>query len=154
MFRMRTGAKLVHIPYKGTGPAVADVVAGHLPAIFAGTAAIVQVRAGKTRMLAVTSEKRLAEIPDVPTFAELGLRDLTTTTWFGLSGPAGMSRDIVTRLNNEVRSALNDPDSVAKLDPLGIVNVGSTPERFAAYLREEIDFVGGIVNRLGIKPEQ
>ncbi len=149
LFRLRTGANLVHIPYKGTGPAVADVVAGHLPAMFAGTSAIAQVRAGKTRMLAVTKEKRLAEIPDVPTFAELGLRELTTTTWFGLSGPPAMPRDIVSRLNSEVRIALALPDMREKLDADGIEINNLDSDGFTAFVRSETERWGPIARAAG-----
>ena len=111
-------------------------------------------RCRQLRALAVTGARRTPIAPELPTVAEAALPGYAVEAWFGLLAPAGMPAPLAERISNEVRSALNDPDSVAKLDPLGIVNVGSTPERFAAYLREEIDFVGGIVNRLGIKPEQ
>ena len=77
----------------------------------------------------------------------------TLTSWWGLLAPANLPRPLAERISTEVRNALNDPESVSKLDPLGIVNVGSTPEKFSAFLKEEIDFVGGIASRLGIKPE-
>jgi tripartite-type tricarboxylate transporter receptor subunit TctC len=149
LFRLKTGANLVHIPYKGSGPAVADVVAGHLPATFTGTSAIVQVRAGKTRMLAVTTEKRLAEIADVPTFAEQGLRDLTTATWFGLSGPPAMPRDIVTRLNSEVRIALALPDVREKLGADGIEMNNLDSEGFTAFVRSETERWGPVAKAAG-----
>ena len=149
LFRLKTGAHMVHIPYKGSGPAVADVVAGHLPATFTGTSAIAQVRAGKTRMLAVTTERRLPEIADVPTFSELGLRELTTATWFGLSGPPGLPKEIVVRLNNEVRKALALPDVREKLAADGIEINNLDSEGFTAYLRSEIDRWGPIAGSLG-----
>ena len=118
MFRQRTGAPLVHIPYKGGGPAIADVAAGHVLTSFSTiAAALPQVKAGKARFLAITAEKRLPELPDVPTFAELGMKDLTAITWFGLSGPAGLARDIVVKLNGEVRQALAQADVREKLGP-------------------------------------
>ena len=149
LFRQRSGANMVHIPYKGSGPAVADVVAGHLPATFTGTSAVAQVRAGKTRMLAVTSEKRMIEVPEVPTFAEIGLRELTTATWFGLSGPAAMQRDIVFRLNTEVRNAMNLPDVREKLGPDGIEPNNMDADAYTVFMRSEIEKWGPVARTLG-----
>ena len=149
LFRLRTGANMVHIPYKGSGPAVADVVGGHLAATFTGTSAIAQVRAGKTRMLAVTAEKRMAEIPDVPSFAEIGLRELTTATWFGLSGPAAMPRELVARLNSEVRQSLLLPDVREKLGADGIEPNSLDAEGFTAFVRSETERWGPIAKAIG-----
>ena len=140
MFRQRTGAPLVHIPYKGGGPAIADVAAGHVLTSFSTiAAALPQVKAGKARFLAITAEKRLPELPDVPTFAELGMKDLTAITWFGLSGPAGLARDIVVKLNGEVRQALAQADVREKLGPEGIESNNLDPEAFTAFVRAEIE---------------
>jgi tripartite-type tricarboxylate transporter receptor subunit TctC len=140
MFRVRTGTNLVHVPYKGGGPAVADVVAGHVLTSFSTVAAgLPQVKAGKTRFLAISAEKRLPDIPDVPTFAELGMKDLTAITWFGLSGPAGMPRDIVARLNTEVRAALALQDVREKLAPEGIEANSLDADAFTAFMRAEIE---------------
>ncbi len=106
MFRAETGAILTHIPYKGAAPAIADLVAGHVPATFTTlSTAAPQIKAGKARALAITAERRLPDFPDVPTFAELGYRDLVATTWFSLSGPPGLPQPIVMLLNAEVRRA-------------------------------------------------
>jgi tripartite-type tricarboxylate transporter receptor subunit TctC len=140
MFRQRTGASLVHIPYKGGGPAVADVVAGHVPTSFSTiAAALPQVKAGKARFLAITAAKRLPDLPDVPTFDELGMKELTAITWFGLSGPAGMPRDIVGKLNAEVRAALALPDVREKLGPEGIETNSLDADAFTAFVRSEIE---------------
>jgi tripartite-type tricarboxylate transporter receptor subunit TctC len=149
LFRQKTGANLTHIPYKGAAPAVADVVAGHLPASFTGTFALPQAKAGKIRYLAITGKHRLAEIPDVPTFGELGMKELTTTTWFGLSGPAGMPRDIVTKLNLATRAALKLPDVREKLEREGTEADDLDPEGFAAFVKSELDLWGPIARSLG-----
>lgn len=149
LFRQRTGANMVHIPYKGAGPAVADVVAGHLPATFTGTSGVAQVRAGKTRMLAVTAGKRMPEVPDVPTFAEIGLRELTTATWFGVSGPAAMPREIVFRLNAEVRNAMVLPDVREKLGLDGIEPNHLDSDAYTAFVRAEIEKWGPVARTLG-----
>jgi tripartite-type tricarboxylate transporter receptor subunit TctC len=140
MFRRRAGLNLVHVPYKGGGPAVADVVAGHVLVSFSTVAAaLAQVKAGKARFLAITAEQRLPDIPDVPTFAELGMPELTAITWFGLSGPAGMPRDIVNRLNAEVRAALAQQDVRDKLGSEGIEPNTLDADAFTAFVRSEIE---------------
>ena len=124
----------------GGGPAIADVAAGHVLTSFSTiAAALPQVKAGKARFLAITAEKRLPELPDVPTFAELGMKDLTAITWFGLSGPAGLARDIVVKLNGEVRQALAQADVREKLGPEGIESNNLDPEAFTAFVRAEIE---------------
>ena len=145
------------MPYSSSGLSQvwADLIAGRVQLFFPSYANLRQLLPEKkVKALAVFSESRYRHEPNVPSIREAMPDYQALTSWWGLLAPAGMPAPLAERISNEVRSALNDPDSVAKLDPLGIVNVGSTPERFAAYLREEIDFVGGIVNRLGIKPEQ
>jgi tripartite-type tricarboxylate transporter receptor subunit TctC len=146
LFRIRTGVDLVHVPYKGGGPAVADVVAGHVPSSFSTVqAASPFVRSGKARFLALTSEKRLADFPDVPTFAELGQPELTAITWFGLSGPAGMPRAVVNRLNQEVRTALVNAEVRQKLSPDGIEPNDLNADAFTKFVQSEIERWGPIV---------
>lgn len=150
LFRQRTGANLVHVPYKGGGPAVADVVAGHVLCSFSTVqAASPFVRSGKTRFLALSSENRLKDFPDVPTFAELGQPELTAITWFGLSGPAGMPRPVVNRLNAEVRDALHQPDVRQKLSADGIEPNNLDAEAFTAFVRKEIERWGPLAKALG-----
>lgn len=139
LFKSLTGARLLHIPYNGGGPAVADLVAGHIPSAFTSLGAISQhLRAGKARALAISSSKRAESFPSVPTFAELGYKELTATTWFGLSGPAGLPRPIVTRLNAQVRNALAQPDIRAILLADGIEADDLDAEDFTQFFRAEI----------------
>lgn len=115
-FRQVTNLNLVHISYKGAGPAVADVAANQVPAAFITlTTAAGNIKAGKLRPLAVTSAQRLPDFPDVPTFKELGYPQLTGTTWFSLSGPAGMDAQLVEKLNRAVRQALQSPEGQKEL---------------------------------------
>jgi tripartite-type tricarboxylate transporter receptor subunit TctC len=139
LFGQKSGAKLVPVPYKGGGPAVADVVGNQIQASLTTLgAAAGQVRAGRLRVLALTSAKRLADYPDIPTFSEQGLPELTASTWFGLSGPAGMPKAIVARLNREVRTAMAQPDIQSKFRADGIEANDFDPGAFTAYVRAEI----------------
>jgi tripartite-type tricarboxylate transporter receptor subunit TctC len=133
------GIQLTHVPYKGAALAVADVVAGHLPAS-SNTLATAgpQIRAGKLRALALTAPKRLAEYPDVPTFAELGYPQLVATTWFSLSGPAALPPEVVTRLNAEVRRALQSPELRERLRLDGAEPNDLDPAAFTEFVRAEI----------------
>ncbi len=150
LFGQLTGLNLVHVPYKGGAPAIADVVAGH---VLSGFSTVVPaspfVRAGKARFLAFTSENRLNDFPDVPTFAELGQPELTTITWFGLSGPAGMPHPIVNRLNAQVRDALQQPDVRQRLAADGIGPNNMDAETFTAFFRKEIERWRPLAKALG-----
>lgn len=140
IFREQTGVKLVHVPYKGGGPAMGDLVAGHVPAVFVTLGgASANVRAGKARPLAITAEKRLPDYPELATFAESGYRELSATTWFGLSGPAGIPRNIVNRLNAEVRAILVLPDVREKLHAEGMEPNDLDADAFTAFIKLEIE---------------
>lgn len=139
LFRMRTSANMVHIPYKGARIALVDLVAGHIPAAFITlTTAASQLKAGKVRALAHSANRRLQEIAGVPTFAESGYPDLVATTWFSLSGPAGMQANLVARLNREIRDMLASPDIRQRLAADGIEPNDLDPQAFTAFLRAEI----------------
>lgn len=132
------GVSMIHVPYRGSGPAIADLLAGHIQVAtlaLAGTAA--NIRAGKMRPLAITAAKRLAELPDVPTFGELGLKDMTALTWFTLSGPAGMPADVVASLNAETRRALAAPENRERLRADGIEPNDMDAATLAAFVRAE-----------------
>lgn len=140
MLRATAGGRMLHAPYKGGGQAVGDLVAGHIPSAVVTLGPSAQfVRAGKLRLLAVTSAKRLADFPAVPTFIELGYKDLVATTWFGVSGPAGLPAAIVAKLNNEVRLVLSLVEIRERLLPDGIEPGDLDVETFNAFFRTEID---------------
>jgi len=133
----RAGIKLTHVPYRGA-VAVTDLLAGAVHCQFATTPSVIQlVRAGKLRALAVTSLARIASAPEVPTVDESGLPGFQSSTWFGLVGPAGLPRDIVAKLHNEIVRMLKDPALHEKLVQQGADPVGSTPEEFGAFMRAE-----------------
>ena len=139
VFKKLAGIEMTHIPYKGGGPSVADLIAGHVPAASTTlSSAATQIRAGKARGLAVSAAARLHDHPDIPTFSEMGYPELVATIWFGLSGPAGLPQDIVQRLNTEVRRALQLPDVRERLRPEGIEPGNLDPQQYTAFVAEEL----------------
>ena len=150
LFRQRAKIDIVHVPYKGASIAVVDIVAGHIHAISTTlTTASAQIRAGRVRALAISSESPLADYPGVPTFRDAGYRDVVGTVWFSLSGPAGMPADIVNRLNGEVRKILELPDVRERLRPDGILPNQLDPKAFSGYIIAELKRWGPIVRASG-----
>ena len=153
-FLMKTGLKMEHIPYRGAGPAMGDLVAGHVPlgsTTFSTAAA--PIRAGALKPLAVTAAQRLPTIPDIPTFAELGWPDMVGTVWFGLSGPAGMPAAVVERLNRETIRALSTPAARERLARDAITTQPLTPVEFARFVEAEIAVWGPVAKASGAQPE-
>jgi len=140
LFAQKSGANLTPVPYKGGGPALADLAGNQLPAAFVtlGPSAPM-IRAGKVRSLGLTTSKRLPEFPDLPTFAEGGYADMQAITWFGISGPAGMPRTLAVRLNQEMRAALLEPDVRERLRPEGVEPNDLDVDAFTAFVRSEIE---------------
>jgi len=138
LLQSMAGLDTVHVPYKGGGPAIADALSGQTDFIFVNPVAVLaQVRAGKLNALAVTSKKRLAILPDVPTFEEVGYPGLLSSTFYGLLGPAGLPREIVMRLNAAVVAAVARKELADHLVALGYEMESNTPEQFAAFLRDD-----------------
>ena len=139
LFRMRTGANLVHIPYKGAALAMVDLAGGHIPACFNTlTTAAPHIKSTRARPLAHSAAKRLTLFPEVPTFVENGYKDLVATTWFSLSGPAGMPAAIVRRLNAAVREALAAPELRERLAAEGIEPNDLDADGFTRFVRAEV----------------
>ncbi|HKU96421.1 MAG TPA: tripartite tricarboxylate transporter substrate binding protein [Vineibacter sp.] len=154
LFKARTGADIQHVPYKGGGPALVDVAAGHVQMLFGNmSSALPQAQAGRVRAMAVTSPKRSPAAPDVPTIAESGVPGYDMYEWNALLAPAGTPAAVIARLQQEAAKALRLPDVVARLATLGAEPVGSTPEAFAAFLRTELAKWADIVKTAGIKVE-
>jgi tripartite-type tricarboxylate transporter receptor subunit TctC len=152
-FKMRSGLYIVNIPYRGTAPALADVLSGQVGLMFAPIAgAQPQVRAGKLRALAVTSAKRLPAFPDVPAIAEV-LPGFESSAWFGLFGPARMSADLKHRYNEAARQTISRPDLRKRLEQEGLQLAGNSPEEFAAFVESEIKRWALVVKYSGAKPE-
>ncbi len=154
LLQQRTGTKMTNVPYRGAAQAVADLMGGHIPAAsMTLTSAAGQIKAGAVRGIAITSAQRVPEFPDIPTYAELGFPELTATTWFALSGPAGLPADIVTRLNAEVIKALQQPDIRQRLDREAIHAEPLSPAQFTAFVQAEINRWTPIAKASGAKPE-
>ena len=138
LFMQRAGVRLTHVPYKGAGPAVQDLLGGRVPVMFLDLATGgPHIKAGKLKALAVASPQRIAPMPDVPTIGESGFPGFVAWAWQGLSAPAATPREIVARLNAEFAKAINDPAVRPRIVEAGIEPLQSTPEEFAAYARSE-----------------
>lgn len=154
LFKQLAGVRMQHVPYKGASGAIADLVAGHITvASTTLSTAASQIHGGKARALALSSEARLPDYPNVPTYAELGYPELIATVWFSLSGPAGMPADIVQRLNAEVRKALDAPDTRQRLRPEGIAPGTLGAAEFTAFLQAELKRWAPVVKASGAKTD-
>ena len=152
LLNMTAQIKLQAVPYKGSGPVSADVLGGQVPlGVVDVPSAIANVKAGKLRALAVTSKQRISAAPEVPTFEEAGLRGYEAVGWFGAVAPAGTPKDIINRLNTEIRNALAAPDVKERALTAGAEPHATSPEEFAAYIREETRKWGEVVRAAGIK---
>jgi tripartite-type tricarboxylate transporter receptor subunit TctC len=152
LFKQRAGIDLQHVPYKGASGAVTDLIAGHIPAVSTTlSTAASQIRAGRARALAISAATRLADFPEIPTYAEMGYPDLVATVWFSLSGPANLPQDIVDRLNAEVNRALELSEVRERLKPEGIVPNRLPAKEFAAFVADEFRRWGPVVRASGAK---
>jgi tripartite-type tricarboxylate transporter receptor subunit TctC len=146
VFKDMTGIELPHLAYKGGGPAMTDLVGGHVQAmLISSTLAVPQVKGGKVKALAVTSERRLAQLPDVPTFAEAGYPDFKPQQWTGLFVPAGTPAAVVARIHGEFAKALKSPEVIARLQDLNAEPVMNSQAEFAAYLKRENETLGRLI---------
>ena len=154
LFNQMNNVKMVGIPYKGGAPATMDLLAGHVPIMFNSMlASMPHVKGGKLRALGMTSLKRTAAAPEVPTIAEQGMPGFDVTGWYGVAGPAGMAADIVMRLNTEITRGMREPAVIKRLAGEGVDAVTSTPEEFAARVKSEIEKWGKVVRASGVKAD-
>lgn len=138
MLKTMAGIQVVHVPYKGGAPAVADLLGGHVTFMFNTiSTALPHVRSGRLRGLGVTSALRSRAAPEIPTIAEAGVPGFESGTWYGITGPAGIPQNIVARLNAEINKSLEAPDMKEHIAGMGLETMGGTPERFAALIRDE-----------------
>jgi len=154
LFNIVTGAKLIHVPYKGVNLAMQGVLAGEIQLVFIGIpAALPHIKAGKLRALALVAPRRSPALPEVPTAAEAGLKDFEVTTWYGIMTPSGTPRPIVSRLNAELVKIMHTPDVKERLAGMATDPLTSTPEEFAAYLKQEIAKWGDVVRKANLKAD-
>jgi tripartite-type tricarboxylate transporter receptor subunit TctC len=154
LFKSLTGTELLHVPYRGSGPAVVDLVAGRITMMFDATPSLLPfITAGKLRALAAASPQRHRLLPDVPSFAELGYPGMDIALWYGVAAPGGTPAPIVQRLNAELIKILSTPDIRKSLTEQGADVQGGTPEEFVEFMRHESARWGTVVKRAGIKPE-
>lgn len=154
MFNLMAGVKITHVPYKGGGPAVIDVIGGQVALMFAsGPASIPHVKTGRLRALAYTGSKRTGELPDVPTVSESGLKGYEAMSWYGLYGPARLSKPVLNRLYEATRDAIHHPEARKTLAQFNIEPHDSTPEAFLQFLKEDLVKYGKIVKAAGIEPQ-
>jgi tripartite-type tricarboxylate transporter receptor subunit TctC len=152
LFQRRAGVKFTHVPYKGAGPAVTDLLGGTVDCFFGNSQSVGgQVTGGRLRALAATSPNRIASFPNVPTVDELGWPGFEAATWSGLLAPAGTPTPIITRLNTEANRALRSDEMRQKLTEEGSTRMGGSPQQFTAFMRSEHEKWGAAVREAGIK---
>ena len=154
LLKQRTGANLTHIPYKGGGQAMIDLLGGNIPLVYTAVAgAVSHVKSGKLHAVAVSSAQRAPSLPDVPTFIESGVADFDINSWVGLLAPAKTPQAIVDKLNTELNAVLNDPAVRERLNTLGITASPGGPERFGRDMARDLSRYAAVVKAAGIKPE-
>jgi tripartite-type tricarboxylate transporter receptor subunit TctC len=152
LFQKEAGVKMTHVPYKGAAQGLTDVIGGQVQVYVSSIPTLIgQIKNGKLRALAVTSLKRVDDLPQVPTVSESGYKGFEAVTWFGVLGPANLPKDLTARLNSEINKALQAPDLQKKLSDQGADVAGSTPEQFAKLVRDEIARWGKVVKESGAK---
>jgi tripartite-type tricarboxylate transporter receptor subunit TctC len=138
-FKVQTGTSMLHIPYRGTAPAVTDLVGGQIQVLFTGAPAVIsQIKNGQVRALAVSSPKRVDALPDLPTVAETGYKEFEADQWYGVVAPAGTPKEIVAKLNAQINQSLNSPELKTRLNNEGAIATPNTPEVFASLIQREI----------------
>jgi tripartite-type tricarboxylate transporter receptor subunit TctC len=153
LFKALAGVDMTHIPYRGTGPALIDLLAGRIQVEFENAPAVLgQIRNGELKAIAVGTSKRSAILPDLPTIADT-VPGYESTSWLGLLAPAATPRPIIERLNAAINKGLEDPTIRKRLDDLGVERAGGTPEAFAAYLKAKVEETDRIAKAAGLKPE-
>jgi len=154
MLAMVSNTKLVHIPYRGAGPAMQDVIAGNVPSMLDSLpSAAPHIKAGKVRAIAVSGAERNPSVPDVPTMKEQGFPDLVSYSWFGLSGPAKLPAPIVERLAREMQVVLKNPEVIKRWQEIGAESSTMTPEEYTKFVKTELENATAAVKASGAKPE-
>jgi len=154
IYKSITSTNLLHVPYKGGGPALVDLMGGQVNMMFdTAASAMPHVRSGKLRALAIATPKRHPDFPDLPTFAEQGLTDYSINSWYSLHAPAGTPREVVLRVHGEIVAILKMPEVAERLRALNADPGGMPPDEFDAFVRAELDRYGKVISKAGIKLE-
>lgn len=154
LFKSMAGIDVVHVPYKGTGPAITDLIGGQVQMMITGVVALMpHIKSGKLRGLGVTSAKRVAALPDLPTIAESGIPSFDVSSWFGVFLPGGTPKPIVANMNAEIRKILEVPEVRQRLISQGADPASNTPEEFAAYVKAEMAKWGKVVRDTGVRAD-
>ena len=152
LFKSQTGTFITHIPYRGAGPALNDTIAGQVPIIFDNLpSAIPHIQSGKLVPIVVAAPQRLAQLPNVPTFKEVGLEPVNRMAYYGILGPKGMPKDIVDKINAATRQVLQDPAVRKRIEDTGSIIVANTPEQFAAQIKAEFEVYKKVVDTAKLK---
>jgi tripartite-type tricarboxylate transporter receptor subunit TctC len=153
-FKLKAGIDVQHVPYKGTAPALADLLGGQIAFVITGLPPVLQhAQAGKLRILGVASAQRLKQFPDIPTIAESGVPGYEATQWYGILAPAGTPKDLVAKLNVDTVKALRDPSVAEKLAAEGADPVGSGSDEFGAFIKSEMELWGKVIRATGARAE-
>jgi len=154
LLKLVAGIDVIHVPYKGTGPAMNDLIGGHVDVMFSGiSSARPHLDAGALRALAVTGEQRNPAVPDVPTFAEAGFGGVTASTYWGVLAPRGTPKEVVDRVSTELAKAMRDPEIITRIALLGYLPIGGGSADYAANLRSEIKKWGDVITKANIRIE-
>jgi tripartite-type tricarboxylate transporter receptor subunit TctC len=154
MMKIMGKVDILHVPYKGGAPALIDVISGQCAYMFINTLEVMPyIQSGRLKALAVAAPRRSAVLPDTPTFSQSGLPGFEAVAWWGIVAPAGTPRDIIGRLSGDIVKGLNTPELKERFAGLGAEIVGSSPDQFAVFLRDEVQKWGKVINTLGIKAE-
>jgi tripartite-type tricarboxylate transporter receptor subunit TctC len=153
LLKQRAGISMVHVPYKGTAPAVNDTVSGQTDMMFADPSSVGLIKAGRLRALAVTASRRAYTMPEIPTLMEAGLPKFEVWNWYFMLAPAQVPREIIQRLNTEIARVLQQPDVKERLTELGLDPASSTPQVLGDFMRSERDRWAVVIKAAGIKPD-
>jgi tripartite-type tricarboxylate transporter receptor subunit TctC len=155
LFKRMAGVNMLHVPYRGAGPALNDLIPGRVDVMFNNIGAVMPlIQSGKLRPLGVTTAKRAPALADIPPIAEVALPGFDVSSWYAFLAPAKTPPAVVAKFQADTVAALNDPQIKARLEQIGVVIVGSTPEQLAAHLRSEMDKWGKLIKEAGIKAEE